>query len=401
MKQVVSTERLFVYGALCIAAIAVLVIFYTSSDTRADTQTAAVAPIEDSIKESAAISPEIAALSSSSESPSHLQTPTTVHGIYLTGWSAGIPRVIDRTIDMATKGAINSVVIDIKDATGKLSYAPLDPSIVPSGAVTHRIKDVQGLIRKLHEHNIYVIGRLVVFEDPYFALAHPEAAFTNTKTGQTWKNYKGIAWLRPDSTEVWEYVSAIAKDASLQGFDEINLDYVRFPSDGDLVAIDRPKTSELRISIMTDFFSFLDQSLRKESGIVLSADIFGLTLSAKDDLGIGQKLEAIAPYVDYLSPMIYPSHFAPKTYGIDDPSRHPYEMIHRSLQDGIQKLAVIGYGPDLLRPWLQDFDLLGVHYTKDEIAQQIRGGTEQGVDSWLFWDPRNSYDSFRSFFDNQ
>lgn len=322
--------------------------------------------------------------------PAHITTPSEVRGVYLTEWSAGNQKTIDHILDMANTTDINTVVIDIKDATGRIAYQSTDPILAAVGSGSSRIKDIQALTDTLHEHGIYTIGRVVVFEDPLYSSLHPEDTFTDTRTDTPWRNYKGITWLRPDSEAVWGYISEIAHDAYAQGIDEINLDYVRFPSDGELQFIkDRPDTAT-RESIMGQFFSFLDEHVRGD-GIPLSADLFGLTMSATDDLGIGQTLEVVAPHVDVVCPMVYPSHFALGSYGIAAPATKPYEVVHRALSDGIAKLSAINIGPEKLRPWLQDFDLLGVPYTATEVSAQIQATTDVGLSSWLMWDPKNTY----------
>ena len=320
--------------------------------------------------------------------PIHQAIPAEMRGVYLTGWSAGTSRAVARTLDLVAHAGINTVVIDIKDATGKISYQPQDPELVRIGAGTNRIRDIGALIDTFHQHGVYVIGRVQVFQDPFFATKFPEEAF-HTTTGDIWRDNKGIAWLRPNSTVVWDYIASIARDAYGQGFDEINIDYVRFPSDGNLKAIDMSSFSQNRVGTMTDFFTFVDTEIRGK-GIPVSADIFGLTLSATGDLGIGQELEAIAPYVDYVCPMIYPSHFWEGSFGFAKPAEHPYEIITRALSDGIAKLTAANIPTTKLRPWLQAFDL-GALYTPAMVQAQVQATTDLGITSWLFWDPKNLY----------
>lgn len=319
----------------------------------------------------------------------HRATPEALRALYLSGWSAGSARAVNRTLGLIDRRDINAVVIDIKDATGYLSYRPRDPVLLALGVGTRRIADLPGLIAKLHARNIYVIGRVAVFQDQFFAERFPDEAFHRIDTGEIWRDYKGIAWLRPDSQKVWDHTIAIAHDAYAQGFDEINLDYVRFPSDGPLAMLDTSMIKKSRAHTIKDFFAYMDTSIRG-SRIPLSADIFGLTMSAKGDLGIGQILEFIAPHVDYVAPMIYPSHFAAGSYGYAQPAKHPGEVITRALGDGMQKLNAANIPTTILRPWLQDFDL-GAVYTADMVRAQIDASEELGVNSWMLWDPANTY----------
>lgn len=321
----------------------------------------------------------------------HQNMPTELRGIYISGWTAGNTKSMDRVFSTIEKGNLNAVVIDIKDASGRLTYQPLDPWLVEMGVGTNKISNLADLIKRLHDKNIFVIGRLTVFQDPYFARKYPDQAFKDKRTGVIWNDYKGISWLKPDSLFVWDYTVSIAKDAYAQGFDEINLDYVRFPSDGPLSSLDIAENTTLyRSETMQSFFEYMDQRIRNE-GIILSADLFGLTMSATGDIGIGQNLEMIAPYVDYIAPMVYPSHFGIGTYGIESPSHYPYEIIYRSISDGISKLEKIGIPKEKIRPWIQDFNLLGVTYDYEKVHAQIKALNDIGLYSWLVWDPKNTY----------
>ncbi len=381
-----------------------LVVLFTSSEKAGQTETARVAHEQSALSTTdrapvffpkyssdefdiATFTTEIA---SSEEITTRRQPlPDVVKGVYLTGFSAGSKRAMERIYSLIDSTEINAVIIDIKDASGRLSYQPLDESLRVTGVGTTRIPDIVSLIAKLKEKGIYVIGRIAVFQDPFYALAHPEDAFFDTRTGEIWKDYKGIAWLRPDSKAVWEYHIQIAQDAQRVGFDEINLDYVRFPSDGPLAYLNKEGQTQSREEIIESFFAYSGPKIQA-TGAVLSVDLFGLTLSASDDLGIGQKLELIAPYVDVVAPMIYPSHFADGAYGIPRPAEVPYEVIRIALSHGISKLEKVGISSTILRPWLQDFNL-GALYTKEMVRAQIQATEELGLDSWMLWDPRNIY----------
>ncbi len=322
----------------------------------------------------------------------HITTPAVVKGIYISSWSAGTASSMAHIDGLLAGGKLNSVVIDIKDATGRLSYAPLDPTLEATGVGTKRIAHLSTLIQSLHAKGIYVIGRISVFQDQYYPTIHPETALQDTVTHGVWKDPKGLAYLQASNATVWHYTESIAEDAYAQGFDEINLDYVRFPSDGKLKNIDETSFTKDKEDTIADFFTDVDATLRQKDHIPLSADIFGLTLSTSDDMGIGQKLELIAPHVDYVCPMIYPSHFANGTYGFKNPADHPYDMVHTSLTDGMAKLVAAGIPTSKLRPWLQDFSL-GAVYTPEMVQSQIAATNDAGLQPWLFWDAKNKYTS--------
>lgn len=323
--------------------------------------------------------------------PTTVSMPSPLRALYISSWTAGTPAMLQRILSLIEGTTINAVVIDIKDSTGRISYQPNDKELQRIGSGTKRIPDIASVLKTFHDKNIYVIGRITVFEDPYLSQKYPAYAYTVADTGAIWKNAKGLSWLRPTVPEVWEYIIRIARDAQAVGFDEINLDYVRFPSDGALSEIaERPSTSKERIATMEKFFSTMHTALREESGIMLSADIFGLTMSASDDLGIGQKLEHIVPYVDYVAPMIYPSHFASGTYGYATPATYPYEIITASLSAGIKKMNAMQEPVQKIRPWLQDFSL-GASYTESKVRAQITASEKLGLSSWMMWNAANRY----------
>lgn len=323
--------------------------------------------------------------------PSHIVMPQNVHGIYITGWTAGSANRLEEILDLFNaKSSLNTVVIDIKDASGRLTYEPIDSSLLGSGVGSRKISDLKKVIDRFHQKGVYVIGRIAVFQDPFWAYKHSEDALKDIRTGLVWKDYKNISWLNPNSQPVADYIVDITQDAYNQGFDEVNLDYVRFPSDGPLKYLDLSQSTKSKPEVMAEFFKYIEEELEKRN-INFSVDLFGLTMSARDDLGIGQKLELIAPNVPIISPMVYPSHFSDGVYGLSVPAKEPYQTINRSLSDGINRLEKIGISKDELRPWLQDFDLLGIRYTPDMVESQIKAAEDLGINSWLLWDPANRY----------
>ncbi len=373
--------------SLCVALIIITSIAF---GYRQYERTLSLPSVNITIPEPAAIIPVVVLPEEVLMTSVHMPTPVSVRGIYLSAWTAGSKKAVERLITLAHAQNVNAVVIDIKDATGRLSYQPLDPELRASGVGTRKIPDLPALTSRMHEEGLYVIGRIAVFQDPYRATLYPDQAFRTKGSGALWRDSKGLAWLRADEIQVWEYTSSIAHDAYAQGFDEINVDYVRYPSDGPLDTIEGRAGASVRAETIEKFFVYLNEHIRAR-GIVLSADLFGLTMTATGDIGIGQELLRIAPYVDVVAPMIYPSHFAAGSYGYANPSIHPYEIIKRALADGTKKLATIGIGPEKLRPWLQDFDLLGIAYTPSMVADQIKATDESGATGWMMWDPKNTY----------
>jgi len=271
-----------------------------------------------------------------------------------------------------------------------ISFLVSDPVLKEIGASENRIPDAEDFINYLHKNNIYAIARISVFQDPYLTKKRPDLA-VKTKQGTVWKDRKGIAWLDPASREAWEYTVKIAREAERIGFDELNFDYIRFPSDGDMKNIDYNFWDQVtpRAKVMENFFEYLHYQLY-DLGIPLSADLFGMTTWNSDDLNIGQKIECAAPYFDYIAPMVYPSHYPATFQGYANPAMHPYEIVYSAMARGSEKLLAASSTPSKLRPWLQDFDM-GAVYDKNMVRKQMQAVYDAGLTSWMLWDPTNKY----------
>ncbi|HHT49204.1 MAG TPA: putative glycoside hydrolase [Firmicutes bacterium] len=313
--------------------------------------------------------------------------PTEVKGVYATGWAAGSPVLFNRILAFIDETEINSLVVDIKDDTGVLSYRSAVPMVNVLGAWEKKIPDVERLLQTLKRKQVYPIARLVVFKDPYLAEKRPDLA-VKQKNGEIWRDYKGLAWVDPHSMEVWAYNIQIAKEAIKMGFPEIQFDYVRFASDGDLKNCVYPYADgSSKEDVIKAFLQYAREEL-EPLGAVVSADVFGLACSAPDDLFIGQQLEKIAEAVSIISPMVYPSHYARGSYGLSNPDLFPYETVLQSLRDASRRLNDY---PVRLRPWLQDFSL-GSKYGPAQIEAQIQAAYDAGVREWIFWNPSCRYD---------
>lgn len=310
--------------------------------------------------------------------------PDKIMAVYLTSWSASSTSRIDYVIDLSKKTEINAVVIDVKDSSGKIPYDTNVSLVNDYGAERLIIKDMKGLIDRLHKEGLYVIARITVFQDPILALNRSDLAVKNLDGG-VWYDYSGLAWIDPSKKEGWDYNIAIAKDALSQGFDEINFDYIRFPSDGDLKNMDIG--SSVKTEVIKSFYQYLRSELKGER---ISADLFGLTTVNSDGLGIGQVIEDAYQYFDFVCPMIYPSHFASGFIGFDVPAEHPFEVVAYSMAKA--KIKLEGYNSKL-RPWLQDFNL-GAIYDTEKVYLQIKATKDiltNDYHGYMLWSPTNWY----------
>lgn len=320
----------------------------------------------------------------------HVETPESVRAIYLSSWAAGNEKYRKMLFDIVANTEINAVVIDVKDYSGKISFPVNDPYLVEIGSSENRIPDIKNLIDQLHKRNVYVIGRISSFQDSYLINVFPESAVKN-KSGGIWKDFKGVKWLDAGSEQVWKYLIAIGKESYSVGFDELNFDYIRFPSDGNMQDIVYPWSKDRpRREVMRSFFSHLKEEFATSS-IPISVDFFGLTTSADGDLGIGQNLNDALKYFDYVAPMVYPSHFAKGFIGIPKPAEKPYEVIKYSMDQALLRASTTVDAQNKIRPWLQAFDL-GAIYTPAMVKAQIKASYDAGIKSWMLWNAGSWYD---------
>jgi len=310
--------------------------------------------------------------------------PDKIMAVYLTSWSASSSSMIDYVIDLSKKTEINAVVIDVKDWSGKIPYDTNVSLAQEYGAERVVVKDMKGLIDRLHNEGIYAIARITVFQDPVLALNRSDLA-VKTLSGDIWYDYNGLAWIDPSKKEGWDYNISIAKDALSNGFDEINFDYIRFPSDGNLNDMDIDFASEREV--IKSFYQYLREELKEA---VISADMFGLTTVNSDGLGIGQVIQDAYQYFDYVCPMVYPSHYASGFIGFENPAEHPFEVVAYSMAKA--KIKLEGYDSKI-RPWLQDFDL-GAVYDTEKVYLQIKAVKDILTDKYygyMLWSPTNFY----------
>lgn len=327
--------------------------------------------------------------------------PDTIKAVYATSWSMSKESYIDYIIGLASSTEINAVVIDIKDYSGRIAYDTKLAEAEKYGAKQVRIKDLGSLIKRLHENDIYVIARISVFQDDLLARARPDLAVLSKSglSGQDssllWTDNWNLAWTDPGAKEVWKYNALIAKDALSYGFDELNFDYVRFPSDGALGDMVFPSWNQSveRHMVIREFFKYLRSELPKAR---LSVDLFGLATVGIDDLGIGQVIEDGYEYFDYVCPMVYPSHYASGFSGFQVPSEHPYEVVERSMKGALARLNKFNGSSGKnakIRPWLQDFTLT-VPYDTEKIKMEMKAVKDvlgEDFSGFMLWNPQNIY----------
>ncbi|NQU83598.1 MAG: hypothetical protein HQ536_02710 [Parcubacteria group bacterium] len=326
----------------------------------------------------------------------HVEKPEIVKGIYLTAYSAGTKR-FDELLELIKNTELNTMVIDIKTGSGEITFEPKNPNLTKYSSVNVLIEDLDGMIKKAHEAGVYLIARNFVFQDPAVVKKHPDWAVQN-KYGGVWKDWKGVTWLDASVRGVWDYNVLLSREVYERGFDEINFDYIRFPSDGPMASIKYNFwDGESKTETMKEFYSYLDEKLRKK-GIIISADLFGLTCCNNGIPSIGQDVIDASQYFDDVAQMVYPSHYFDGFIGYANPADHPYEIVKYSLDETNKKFEKFyEENPESdvefagLRPWLQDFDI-GAIYDAKKVRAQIQAVYDAGGSGWLIWNARNVYE---------
>lgn len=320
------------------------------------------------------------------------ERPDAVRGLYINAWGAGSRKRSNALIELATRTEINTLVIDIKDATGYLSYRselPLARDIGATGEI--RIPDLPGLLERLEAAGVYPIARIVVTKDPLLVQARPEWAARDT-SGGVWIDQKGISWLNPFEEKVWQYHVDLAREVALLGFPEIQWDYVRFP-DAPPTYMDRAhfpgSRGRTRAEGIREFLQFSQEAL-DDLDVHVTADVFGITTTLTNDVGIGQLWEQFIDVVDVALPMVYPSHYYAGSYGYRSPNAYPYEVVGAAMRDALRRSENVE-GAGLIRPWLQDFTLGPPSYGAPEVRAQILATHDVGIQEWILWNPGSRY----------
>lgn len=298
--------------------------------------------------------------------------PRHIRGVYISGYVSRSSEQVNKILNLVELTPLNAVVVEVKDDTGKLWFGP----------------EMEALAAELNRRGIYSIARLAVFKDDVLARRFPELAVQRAD-GRPWAEGGRWRWVSPYERRVWEYNLEVAQQAAALGFSEIQFDYVRFPDvRGEVTLVYPGRDGRERSRVIRDFLQYARAELQPK-GVAVSADVFGLVTTADGDLGIGQVLEELAPVVDYLCPMVYPSHYHPGCYDLPDPDRMPYETVYTSISRAVERLQAAGIKVNLV-PWLQDFSLRH-RYGKEEIWAQIRALSDAGIYDWLLWNITGRY----------
>ena len=322
--------------------------------------------------------------------------PVKVRGIYVSGPVAGIAKM-DDLIELVDQTELNAMVIDIKNDEGKVTYKMQSEQVLEIDAGVGYISDIEELVARCKEKDIYLIARIVAFRDPYLAEQKPEWA-VHTKSGEIFRDKNGMAWVNPYCREMWDYLVEIAVQAAQVGFDEVQFDYIRFSTDIGEEDVDYGPESDnvSKIEIITEFTEYLYEQLVPQ-GVYVAADVFGTVIDNETDQAIvGQDYVKMAAHLDYICPMVYPSHYHNGSYGISVPDAEPYRTINAAATASVQALdAVPEENRAHVRMWLQSFTAGWVpghiSYGPKQIRDQIKGAYDAGYDEWILWNAAVNY----------
>lgn len=319
--------------------------------------------------------------------------PNPVRGLYVSRWAA-IGQRMWQLIDVAERTEVNALVIDVKDDRGFVLYhsnVPLAREIGADTTLPMSYRRLRAVLDTMRAHGIYPIARIVVAKDPLLAGAKREWAIKRKSDLAPWLDKNGRPWLDPTHPEIWKYAADLGAEAVNLGFSELQFDYVRFPDEDRIIreGVFPLMNGRVRAQVIRDQLGYLG-SLVRPLKVPMTIDVFGLSATDTTDMGIGQKWEMFADQADVVLPMDYPSHFAPGTFGLSNPNAHPYATLDHALRDAKRRSAGIPNSAQII-PWYQDFTLGPPRYGASEVRAQMRAGYDNGIESWMLWNPGSRY----------
>ena len=322
-----------------------------------------------------------------------LPRPEVVRGLYVNRWAVLGQRMWE-LIDLARRTEVNALVLDVKDDRGYVLYqsrVPLARQIGSDTMMPVSAGRMRAILDTMRANGIHPIARIVVAKDPLLADAKREWAVQRRTDGKPWLDREGKPWLDPHQRGVWAYAADLAAEAVALGFNEVQFDYVRFPDDPRMARETRFPLAKTRTraQLIREQLGYVKERLAPLA-VPMAIDVFGLTTSDSTDMGIGQQWEQFADQADIVLPMTYPSHYARGTYGIANPNANPYATIDNAMRDAKARNAGVAH-PPIVVPWYQDFTMGAPRYGVTQLRAQMQAGYDNGVRSWMLWNPGSKY----------
>ncbi|HSC33097.1 MAG TPA: putative glycoside hydrolase [Gemmatimonadaceae bacterium] len=326
--------------------------------------------------------------------PVSLDDTTIVRALYVNRWASQSPRRMRQLIALADSTEINALVIDMKDEFG-INYESTDPVVQRNAGHGGRIPHLAELLDTLRAHRIRPIARLVVFKDSVAARVNPDHVI-HQPNGQPWRDKKGLTWVDPYDTTIWDYDIRVAEEMAQLGFAEVQFDYIRFPEPYPSLPpqVFRDANGLTKPQALARFLEAACPRVRK-AGALCTADIFGLVTTVPGALEVGQQWEPLSPRLDVLLPMVYPSLYPHGAFGLALPNANPYQVIYDATSRAHERDLKLQIASSAhVRPWLQAFTLGKPRYGAHELEEEKRAVYDAGYDSWTLWNPGSLYEAF-------
>ena len=326
--------------------------------------------------------------------PVSLDDTTIVRALYVNRWASQSPRRMRQLIALADSTEINALVIDMKDEFG-INYESTDPVVERNAGHGGRIPHLAELLDTLKAHRIRPIARLVVFKDSVAARVNPDHVI-HQPNGQPWRDKKGLTWVDPYDTTIWDYDIRVAEEMAQLGFAEVQFDYIRFPEPYPSLPpqVFRDANGLTKPQALARFLEAACPRVRK-AGALCTADIFGLVTTVPGALEVGQQWEPLSPRLDVLLPMVYPSLYPHGAFGLALPNANPYQVIYDATSRAHERDLKLQIASSAhVRPWLQAFTLGKPRYGAHELEEEKRAVYDAGYDSWTLWNPGSLYEAF-------
>lgn len=332
----------------------------------------------------------------------YLRHATGRKGVYLPAHQARTDKGLQKYFDLLEHNKLDTLVIDMKDDFGFVRYDSQEEAVQAVGAVRPFIK-LEDFTAQARQRNIYLVARIVAFKDKqlYRYLKHKYAV--KDKNGKPWQGYNTVKgnrelieeyWVDPYNEEVWAYNTAIAEELIRRGFDEIQFDYIRFPTDGENLYAARYPAQEQGMDKESALMSFLAYA-RGKIFAPISIDIYGANGWYRTGARTGQEVELLADYVDVICPMFYPSHFRQSFLAHNPAKERPYRIYYW----GGYRNKMIARNKVIVRPWAQAF-YIPVSYDKkfydaDYVQRQIIGIKDSINEGYAYWNNSGRYADIR------
>ncbi len=317
------------------------------------------------------------------------------NAIYLNSGSVANGALMDKFIQRVRGTAINGFVMDMKDDMGRLSWRSRLPLAALCGSNTRRVSDPTALVKKLHDNGLVACARVVSFKDPLLAsYPGPDSAYPyavlNSASGRPWEQDNGELWINPYDSRVQEYLIGVVEELLSFGFDQVQMDYIRFPTDGKIGHLKYPVVIDSleKIEVISGFLSRIRQAVDKHDAS-LSVDVFGWVpwLRKGREFNIGQDYDAIARHADVVCPMLYDSHF-PKSFKSEYGRDRAYHIVREGTAKGVERSGKRLTG---VQPYIQGFNWRSPHWGTRYIIQQMQAAEDSGAVGWIVWNARNDY----------